>query len=93
MESWDLLLRDKVDLVIDDPTAFALSDTEILSRSSGAKSIFPITELSQKIYLAASKSTHPQIVKKLREAHKVIARTVYFQQVMASRYNDLPLTQ
>jgi len=48
--------------------------------------VLAIPQLEQKTYLAASKDTDPELVKKLQQAHLQVQKTALYQNVMAGRF-------
>lgn len=86
LESWRLLLKGKVDYVVDDEAAIALMEKQLLQPQGIARFVLAIPQLEQKTYLAASKGTDPELVKKLQQAHLEIQKTQLYQDVMTGRF-------
>lgn len=85
-ESWRLLLKGKVDYVVDDEAALALMEKQLLQPEGIASFVLAIPELEQKTYLAASKNSDAELVKKLQQAHLEVQKTELYQNVMAGRF-------
>ncbi len=86
LESWRLLLKGKVDYVVDDEAAIALMEKQLLQPQGIARFVLAIPQLEQNTYLAASKTTDPELVKKLQQAHLQVQKTQLYQDVMAGRF-------
>lgn len=86
MESWRLLLKGKVDYVVDDEVALALMEKQLLQPEGVTRFVLAIPQLEQKTYLAASKATDPELVRKLQQAHLAVQKTQLYQDVMAGRF-------
>lgn len=86
IESWQLLLNGKVDLVIDDPVALAGMTATLALPESTVRFVYAIPQLAQQTWLAASIQTSPLLVKQLQQAHTKVAETSLYQQVMSSGY-------
>lgn len=86
LESWRLLLKGKVDYVIDDAAALALMEKQLSQPQGITRFVLAIPQLEQKTYLAASKATDPVLVKKLQQAHLQVQSTELYQNVMAGRF-------
>lgn len=86
LESWRLLLKGKVDYVIDDEAALRLMERQLAQPQGSTRFVLAIPQLEQKTYLAASKDTDPALVKKLQQAHLQVQTTALYQNVMAGRF-------
>lgn len=86
LESWRLLLKGKVDYVIDDEAALTLMEKQFAQPQGITRFVLAIPQLEQKTYLAASKDTDPELVKKLQQAHLQVQKTALYQNVMAGRF-------
>ncbi len=86
LESWRLLLKGKVDYVVDDEAAITLMEKQLLQPKGIARFVLAIPQLEQKTYLAASKGTDPELVKKLQQAHLEVQKTQLYQDVMTGRF-------
>ncbi|WP_233280334.1 substrate-binding periplasmic protein [Rheinheimera mangrovi] len=86
LESWRLLLKGKVDYVVDDEAAIALMEKQLLQPQGIARFVLAIPQLEQQTYLAASKGTEPELVKKLQQAHLEVQKTQLYQDVMTGRF-------
>ena len=86
-ESWQLLLNGKVDLVIDDPVAMTDMAQSLALPAQYVRFVYPITELAQQTWLAASLNTPDGVVSRLRAAHTEVKKSERYQQIMASRYH------
>ena len=86
LESWRLLLKGKVDYVVDDEAAIALMEKQLLQPQGIARFVLAIPQLEQQTYLAASKGTDPELVKKLQQAHLEVQKTQLYQDVMTGRF-------
>ncbi len=86
LESWRLLLNGKVDYVIDDEANLILMERQLAQPEGISHFVFAIPQLSQKTYLAASKATAPELVKKLQQAHLRVQGTQLYHKVMAGRF-------
>lgn len=86
LESWRLLLKGKVDYVVDDEAAIALMEKQLAQPEGVAVFVLPIPQLEQHTYLAASKATDPELVKKLQQAHLEVQKTKLYQDVMTGRF-------
>lgn len=86
LESWRLLLKGKVDYVIDDETALRLMEKQLAQPEGVTRFVLAIAQLEQKTYLAASKDTDPELVLKLQQAHLEVQKTQLYQDVMAGRF-------
>ncbi|KKL03417.1 hypothetical protein SD53_00530 [Rheinheimera mesophila] len=86
LESWRLLLKGKVDYVIDDEAALRLMERQLVQPQGSTRFVLAIPQLEQKTYLAASKDTDPALVKKLQQAHLQVQTTALYQNVMAGRF-------
>jgi polar amino acid transport system substrate-binding protein len=85
-ESWRLLLKGKVDYVVDDEAALALMEKQLLQPQGVAKFVLAIPELEQQTYLAASKGSDAELVKKLQQAHLEVQKTQLYSDVMSGRF-------
>ena len=90
IESWQLLVHGKVDLVIDDPVALTEMAKLLAISVEQLRFVYAIPELAQHTWLAASLQTAPQLIMQLQQAHAVVAKTDFYQQVMLSRYGVTP---
>lgn len=90
IESWQLLLHGKVDLVIDDPVALTEMARLLAISIEQVRFVYAIPELAQHTWLAASRQTSPELVRQLQQAHEVIAKTAFYQQLMQSGYTAKP---
>jgi polar amino acid transport system substrate-binding protein len=81
-----LLLKGKVDYVVDDEAAITLMEKQLLQPKGIARFVLAIPQLEQKTYLAASKGTDPELVKKLQQAHLEVQKTQLYQDVMTGRF-------
>jgi len=86
LESWRLLLKGKVDYVVDDEAAIALMEKQLLQPQGIARFVLAIPQLEQQTYLAASKGTDPELVKKLQQAHLEVQKTQLYQDVMTGSF-------
>jgi polar amino acid transport system substrate-binding protein len=86
LESWRLLLKGKVDYVVDDEAALALMEKQLSQPEGITRFVLAIPQLEQNTYLAASKASDPELVKKLQQAHLQVQSTVLYQNVMAGRF-------
>lgn len=86
-ESWQLLLNGKVDLVIDDPAALADMAARLTLAESNIRFVYAIPELAQQTWLAANIQTPAELVTQLKLAHRKVATTALYQQVMSSTYH------
>ena len=86
LESWRLLLKGKVDYVVDDEAAIALMEKQLLQPKGIARFVLAIPQLEQQTYLAASKGTDPELVKKLQQAHLEVQKTQLYQDVMTGSF-------
>lgn len=86
LESWRLLIKGKVDYVVDDETALALMEKQLAQPEGITRFVLAIPELEQKTYFAASKTTDPELVRKLQQAHLEVQKTPLYQNVMAGRF-------
>ncbi len=87
VESWQLLLNDKVDLIIDDPMALVAMATHLQVKPAHVKFVFAIDALEQQTYLAASKATSTEIISALQQAHRQVAASEQYQRVMRSEFD------
>ena len=85
-ESWQLLLHGKVDLVIDDAVALKAMAASLGLPDKYLRFVYPIPELAQHTWLAASLNTSPELIKRLQQAHSKVAATEQYKQVMSSTY-------
>lgn len=90
IESWQLLVHGKVDLVIDDPVALTEMAKLLAISAEQVRFVYAIPELAQHTWLAASLQTSPQLILQLQQAHAVVEKTAFYQQVMQSRYSVTP---
>ena len=90
IESWQLLVHGKVDLVIDDPVALTEMAKLLAISVEQVRFVYAIPELAQHTWLAASLKTSPQLILQLQQAHAVVEKTTFYQQVMQSRYSVIP---
>ncbi|WP_146027099.1 substrate-binding periplasmic protein [Bowmanella denitrificans] len=67
-QSWTLLLKNKVDLVIDDPDAIDDMLQSMQLKTSDVRFAYMIPELEQLTYLAASLNTNDSLVEALRQS-------------------------
>lgn len=86
LESWRLLIKGKVDYVVDDEAALALMEKQLAQPEGITRFVLAIPQLEQKTYLAASKATDPELVRKLQQAHLEVQKTSLYQNVMAGRF-------
>lgn len=86
LESWRLLMKGKVDYVIDDKAALALMERQLSQPEGSTRFVLAIPALEQWTYLAASKGTDPQVVKKLQQAHLQVQKSQLYKNVMAGRF-------
>jgi polar amino acid transport system substrate-binding protein len=86
LESWRLLLKGKVDYVIDDQAALTLMEKQLGQPEGVTRFVLAIPQLEQKTYLAASKDTDPELVQKLQQAHLEVQKTQLYQDVMTGRF-------
>jgi len=86
LESWRLLIKGKVDYVVDDEAALALMEKQLSQPEGITRFVLAIPQLEQKTYLAASKTTDPELVRKLQQAHLEVQKTPLYQNVMAGRF-------
>lgn len=86
LESWRLLLKGKVDYVVDDEAALSLMETELAQAADTARFVLAIPQLEQKTYLAASKNTDPELVDKLQRAHLEVQKTQLYRDVMTGKF-------
>jgi polar amino acid transport system substrate-binding protein len=86
LESWRLLIKGKVDYVVDDEAALALMEKQLSQPEGVTRFVLAIPQLEQKTYLAASKTTDPELVRKLQQAHLEVQKTPLYQNVMAGRF-------
>ena len=86
LESWRLLLKGKVDYVIDDEAALVVMEKQLAQPEGTTRFVLAIQQLEQKTYLAASKNSEPELVKKLQQAHLEVQKTQLYQDVMAGRF-------
>ena len=85
-ESWQLLLHGKVDLIIDDATALNAMALELGVSEKYLRFVYPIPQLAQHTWLAASLNTSDELIKRLQQAHSKVAATEQYKQVMSSTY-------
>lgn len=86
LQSWRLLIKGKVDYVVDDEAALALMEQQLSQPEGITRFVLAIPQLEQKTYLAASKGTDPELVKKLQQAHIQVQSTALYQDIMAGRF-------
>ena len=86
LESWRLMLKGKVDYVVDDEAALSLMEQQLAQPRGTARFVLAIPELAQQTYLAASKNADPALVKKLQQAHLQVQKSQLFSDVMAGRF-------
>lgn len=86
IESWRLLLNAKVDYVVDDEAALALMEKQLLLPEGMTRYVLAIPQLEQKTYLALSKNSDAELVKKLQQAHVEVQKTQLYQDVMSGRF-------
>jgi polar amino acid transport system substrate-binding protein len=86
LESWRLMLKGKVDYVVDDEAALSLMEQQLAQPRGTARFVLAIPELAQQTYLAASKNTDPALVKKLQQAHLQVQKSQLYRDVMAGRF-------
>jgi polar amino acid transport system substrate-binding protein len=86
LESWRLMLKGKVDYVVDDEAALSLMEQQLAQPRGTARFVLAIPELAQQTYLAASKNTDPELVKKLQQAHLQVQKSQLYRDVMAGRF-------
>jgi polar amino acid transport system substrate-binding protein len=86
LESWRLLIKGKVDYVIDDQAALALMEQQLSQPEGATRFVLAIPQLEQITYLAASKATDPQLVEKLQQAHLQVQKSQLYQNVMAGQF-------
>lgn len=86
LESWRLLLKGKVDYVIDDQAALPSMEQQLALPAGITTFVLAIPQLEQQTYLAASKNSDAELVKKLQQAHLEVQKTQLYQDVMTSRF-------
>lgn len=86
LESWRLLIKGKVDYVVDDEAALALMEKQLAQPQGITRFVLAIPQLEQKTYLAASKTTDPELVRKLQQAHLEVQKTQLYQNVMTGSF-------
>lgn len=86
LESWRLLLKGKVDYVVDDEAALSLMEKQLAQPQGITRFVLAIPELEQKTYLAASKKSDAELVKKLQRAHLEVQKTQLYKDVMTGHY-------
>ncbi|MDF2180027.1 transporter substrate-binding domain-containing protein [Aliiglaciecola sp. CAU 1673] len=67
-QSWELLVKGKVDMVVDDPSASKNMLDSFNLKDKDVQFALMLPQLAQTTYLAANLETDPQIVQKLRDA-------------------------
>tara|TARA_R110002126_G_scaffold10245_81_gene46799 strand:- start:1704 stop:2474 length:771 start_codon:yes stop_codon:yes gene_type:complete len=87
IDSWQLLLNGKVDLIIDDPMALAAMASHFNIKPEYVAFEFAIAPLQQQTYLAASKATSAEVITTLQQAHSQIAASALYKQVMRSEFD------
>lgn len=88
-ESWQLLLHGKVDLIIDDPMALSAMASHFNIEPEYVEFAFAIEPLQQQTYLAANKAMPAQLINILQQAHKQVAESALYQQVMRSEFDKV----
>jgi polar amino acid transport system substrate-binding protein len=86
LESWKLLIKGKVDYVVDDQAALAVMETQFSLPKGSTSFVLAIPQLEQQTYLAASLNTDAELVKKLQQAHREVQQTQLYKDVMAGRF-------
>ncbi|SNY55698.1 amino acid ABC transporter substrate-binding protein, PAAT family [Arsukibacterium tuosuense] len=92
-ESWQLLLHGKVDLIIDDPMALTAMAGHFNVEPEYVEFAFAIAPLQQQTYLAANKAMSAQLIDALQQAHKQVAESALYQQVMRSAFDEIMPTK
>lgn len=87
MESWQLLLNGKVDLIIDDPMALESMANHFSIKPEYVAFELAIAPLAQQTYLAASQATSAELIERLQRAHGHITNSALYQQVMRSEFD------
>lgn len=82
LESWRLLLKGKVDYVIDDEAALSSMEQQLSLATGTTRFVLAIPQLEQQTYLAASKSSDIALVKKLQQAHLEVQKTQLYRDVV-----------
>lgn len=85
-ESWRLLKRGKVDLIIDDPHALKSMAAQANMRPEQVRYLLPIPVLAQQTYLAANLHTDPQLILALRSALGQVSQTDAYQKLLHGEY-------
>lgn len=86
LESWRLLLKGKVDYVVDDEAALRLMERQLSQPEGVASFVLAIPELEQQTYLAASLGSDAELVEILQRAHREVQKTKLYQDVMAGLF-------
>ncbi len=81
-DAWQLLLNEKVDLVIDDARALPAMAGWLKVDPGYLNFVYAVPELEQKAWLAASLGTASELVEKLIQAHQIVKQSELYQQVM-----------
>ncbi|RVT44174.1 transporter substrate-binding domain-containing protein [Rheinheimera sediminis] len=86
LESWNLLLKGKVDYVIDDKAALPYMEQQLTLVPGTTRFVLAIPQLEQQTYLAASKNSDSALVKKLQQAHREVQKTNIYQYVISGGF-------
>ncbi len=87
-ESWQLLRNGKVDLIIDDAVALNDMVAKLDLPQSSVRFVYAIPQLKQQTWLAASLATSPELINAIKFAHKKIALSPRYHQIMSSSYRE-----
>ncbi|WP_440056575.1 substrate-binding periplasmic protein (plasmid) [Pseudoalteromonas sp. T1lg65] len=83
-KSYELLIGNKVDLVLDDPRYLSSMAKELNLPQDHFKFVFDVKQLSVKGYLAANYNTSIDVINKLKLAFTEISQTDFYHQVLES---------
>lgn len=83
--SWQLLLKGKVDLVVDDPNAMHSLRQEFGLAPEAVTYAYPLEALFTTTYLAAHPNTHPEVIQRVRQALADLNRRQPFKWSSAPR--------
>ncbi|RVU34318.1 transporter substrate-binding domain-containing protein [Rheinheimera riviphila] len=82
VETWRLLVKGKLDLMIDDPSAIDDMLNKHQLQPTDIKFVLFIPELEQQTWIALKKGSDPKLVQRLRDAYQQVEGSVELKKVM-----------
>jgi len=82
LETWRLLVKGKLDLMIDDPSAIDDMLSKHQLKPADIEFVLFIPELEQQTWIALKKGSDPKLVQQLREAYQLVESSAELKKVM-----------